>query len=463
MGELGGMGELGVMGILVGAGSARQSSQSSQLSHPSQFSHPSHYSSKKHRTMTTTEEFIRLNADADVRRLALSNAGRKDIDLTYALEQIAGRQKAKAKLPRWAAADGIIYPPALAMEQCSSEPTARYKAGVAGRLLADAAQARRPHWANMPDNPAEPCATPDVLVDLTGGFGVDFSYMAPLFGRAVYIERQGRLCDAVRHNMPLLGIAHAEVVCGDCTQIIKVISRAALVYADPARRSASGGRTYAVADCTPDMLAMKEMLLEKADFIMIKLSPMLDWRKAAADFGGCAGEVHIVSAGNECKELLLVLSGKYDGLERIYCVNDGQELSFAPSELTRPSHDSQSSHFSYLYEPNPSVMKAGCFGLLEERYGVRQIGRNSHLFVSQEVAADFPGRRFAVETVTTMNKRELKAALAGTAQANISVRNFPLTADALRKKLKLKDGGGTYIFGTTDSGGRHVLIICRKE
>ena len=415
----------------------------------------------------TTEEFISLNADADVRRLALSNAGRKDIDLTYALEQIAGRQKAKAKLPRWAATDGITYPPALALEQCSSEQTASYKAGVAGRLLADKALAARlPHRANKsnkPDGPDNCCATPTLLVDLTGGFGVDFSYMAPLFGRAVYIERQSRLCDAARHNMPLLGITHAEVVCGDCTQIIEGIGHAAMIYADPARRSASGGRTYAVADCTPDMLAMKEMLLEKADFIMIKLSPMLDWRKAAADFGGCAGEVHIVSAGNECKELLLVLSGKYDGLERIYCVNDGQELSFAPSELTRPSHDFQSSHFSYIYEPNPSVMKVGCFGLLEERYGVRQIGRNSHLFVSQEVAADFPGRRFAVETVTTMNKRELKAALAGTAQANISVRNFPLTADALRKKLKLKDGGGTYIFGTTDSGGRHVLIICRKE
>ena len=411
----------------------------------------------------TTEEFISLNADADVRRLALSNAGRKDIDLTYALEQIAGRQKAKAKLPRWAAADGIIYPPALAMEQCSSEPTARYKAGVAGRLLADAAQARRPHWANMPDNPAEPCATPDVLVDLTGGFGVDFSYMAPLFGRAVYIERQGRLCDAVRHNMPLLGIAHAEVVCGDCTQIIKVISRAALVYADPARRSASGGRTYAVADCTPDMLSLKDKLLAKADFIMVKLSPMLDWRKAAADFGRCAGEVHIVSAGNECKEMLVVLSNGYDGLERIYCVNDDEQLSFTPAELARCSQTCQSSQFSYLYEPNASVMKAGCFGLLEERYGVSQISRDSHLFVSNSEAADFPGRRFAVENVTTMNKRELKAALAGIIQANVSVRNFPMTAEALRKKLKLKDGGDTYLFGTTDGEGRHLVITCKKK
>ena len=414
----------------------------------------------------TTEEFISLNADADVRRLALSNAGRKDIDLTYALEQIAGRQKAKAKLPRWAAADGITYPPALALEQCSSEQTASYKAGVAGRLLADKAlTARQPHRANKSNKPEGPdncCATPTLLVDLTGGFGVDFSYMAPLFGRAVYIERQSRLCDAARHNMPLLGITHAEVVCGDCTQIIEGIGHAAMIYADPARRSASGGRTYAVADCTPDMLSLKDKLLAKADFIMVKLSPMLDWRKAAADFGRCAGEVHIVSAGNECKEMLIVLSNGYDGLERIYCVNDDERLSFAPAELARCSQTCQSSRFSYLYEPNASVMKAGCFGLLEERYGVSQISRDSHLFVSNSEAAGFPGRRFAVENVTTMNKRELKAALAGIIQANVSVRNFPMSAEALRKKLKLKDGGDTYIFGTTTEDRRHLLLVCKK-
>lgn len=408
----------------------------------------------------TTQEFINQNLDADIRRLALAHAGRKDIDLPYALDQIAGRQTARTKLPRWAATEGIIYPPHISMEQCSSQQTAMYKAAVARRLVTE-----------LPVLPVLP-ANPLTLIDLTGGFGVDFSYLAPLFGKAVYIERQSRLCDISRHNMAALGISQAEVVCGDCGQIMKEISHATLVYADPARRSQSGGRTFAIADCTPDVLSMRDMLLEKADYVMIKLSPMLDWRKAAADMGPHVGEVHIVSAGNECKELLLVLSRKYTKIERICCVNDGQEFTFTPEELSRcsqfyhnsqPSQPFQAATPAFLYEPNASLMKAGCFALLEQRYAARQISRDSHLFSSPVEIPRFPGRGFAIRAVTTMNKRGLKAALGGISQANVSVRNFPLTADALKKKLKLRDGGTTYIFGTTTEDGRHVLLICEKN
>ncbi|MCD7757409.1 MAG: protein-L-isoaspartate O-methyltransferase, partial [Clostridiales bacterium] len=233
----------------------------------------------------TTEEFIKANADADISRLALQHAGRKDIDLPYALDQIAGRRKARLKLPQWAATEGIVYPPHLSMEQCSSEQTARYKADVAARLMKQA--------TNEKPAIATDGTGGSVLVDLTGGFGVDFSYLAPLFGRAVYIERQSRLCDISRHNMACLGITQAEVVCGDCTQIIEATGHATMIYADPARRDGHGGRTFAISDCTPDVLALRDTLLAKADFTMIKLSPMLDWRKAVADMGGCVGEVHI--------------------------------------------------------------------------------------------------------------------------------------------------------------------------
>lgn len=408
----------------------------------------------------TTQEFITQNLDADIRDLALRHAGRTDIDLPYALDQIAGRRTAQTKLPMWAATDGIIYPSHISMEQCSSEQTARYKAKVAQRLIAEL-----PVLPVLPPNPT-------TLIDLTGGFGVDFSFLAPLFDKAVYIERQSHLCDLSRHNMAALGITQAETVCGDCAQIIEEISHATLIYADPTRRSASGGRTFAISDCTPDVLAMKETLLDKADFTMLKLSPMLDWRKAAADMGSHVGEVHIVSAGNECKELLLIMSRKFTGLERIYCVNDDQTFSFTPSQTSQSSqfsHPSQSSlpslfsQSSYLYEPNASLMKAGCFALIEQRYACRQVSRDSHLFLSSEPIPSFPGRGFAIRAITTMNKRELKAALGGTGQANVSVRNFPMTADALRKKLKLKDGGDTYIFGTTTADNRHVLIICEKH
>lgn len=401
----------------------------------------------------TTQEFITQNLDADIRDLALRHAGRTDIDLHYALDQIAGRRTAQTKLPTWAATDGIIYPPHISMEQCSSEQTAMYKAEVAQRLIAEL-----PVLPVLPPNPT-------TLIDLTGGFGVDFSFLAPMFDKAVYIERQSHLCDLSRHNMAALGITQAETVCGDCAQIIEGISHATLIYADPARRSASGGRTFAISDCTPDVLAMRETLLDKADFTMIKLSPMLDWRKAAADMGSHVGEVHIVSAGNECKELLLVMSRKFTGLERIYCVNDDQTFSFTPSQTSQQSQASQLSPTppACLYEPNASLMKAGCFALIEQRYACRQVSRDSHLFLSSEPIPSFPGRGFAIRAITTMNKRELKAALGGTGQANVSVRNFPMTADALRKKLKLKDGGDTYIFGTTTADSRHVLIICEKH
>lgn len=401
----------------------------------------------------TTQEFITHNLDADIRDLALRHAGRTDIDLHYALDQIAGRRTAQTKLPMWAATDGIIYPPHISMEQCSSEQTAMYKAKVAQRLIAEL-----PVLPVLPPNPT-------TLIDLTGGFGVDFSFLAPLFDKAVYIERQSHLCDLSRHNMAALGITQAETVCGDCAQIIEEISHATLIYADPARRSASGSRTFAISDCTPDVLTMKETLLDKADFTMIKLSPMLDWRKAAADMGSHVGEVHIVSAGNECKELLLIMSRKFTGLERIYCVNDDQTFSFTPSQTSQQSLTSLLSPAppACLYEPNASLMKAGCFALIEQRYACRQISRDSHLFLSSEPIPSFPGRGFRIRAITTMNKRELKAALGGTGRANVSVRNFPMTADALRKKLKLKDGGDTYIFGTTTADSRHVLIICEKH
>ena len=401
----------------------------------------------------TTQEFITHNLDADIRDLALRHAGRTDIDLHYALDQIAGRRTAQTKLPMWAATDGIIYPPHISMEQCSSQQTAMYKAKVAQRLIAEL-----PVLPVLPPNPT-------TLIDLTGGFGVDLSFLAPMFDKAVYIERQSHLCDLSRHNMAALGIAQAETICGDCAQIIGEISHATLIYADPARRSASGGRTFAISDCTPDVLAMRETLLDKADFTMLKLSPMLDWRKAAADMGCHVGEVHIVSAGNECKELLLIMSRKFTGLERIYCVNDDQTFSFAPSQTSQQSQTSQlpPTPPAYLYEPNASLMKAGCFALIAQRYACRPVSRDSHLFLSSEPIPSFPGRGFAIRAITTMNKRELKAALGGTGRANVSVRNFPMTADALRKKLKLKDGGDTYIFGTTTADSRHVLIICEKH
>lgn len=380
-----------------------------------------------------TLDFIREHADDDVRQLALRGSKMSEVDLAYALEQIAGRQKARTKLPSWASIDGIVYPPHLSMEQCSSEATARYKASIAGKGA--------------------------LFVDLTAGFGVDMAFIAQGFQKAVHVERQPQLCAISSENYSLLGLNHIEVVCGDGVEYLHTMNHADLLFIDPARRDEHGGRTYGIADCTPNVLEMLDEMLEKADRVMIKLSPMLDWRKAVSDLGK-VNEVHIISVDNECKELLLVLSKEEKPL-RVFCVNNDER--FEVVEADYPQHLPIPQNMLYLYEPNASIMKAGCFGLLEQRFEVMQLDKNSHLFVSDKEVIGFPGREFLIEKRTSMNKRELKAALAGVDKANITVRNFPMSVAELRKRLKLKEGGEVYIFATTIANEGHQLLVCRKK
>jgi hypothetical protein len=237
------------------------------------------------------------------------------------------------------------------------------------------------------------------------------------------------------------------------------MEHADLIFIDPARRNEHGGRTYGIADCTPNVLELIDEMLEKANRVMIKLSPMLDWQKAVSDIGNVS-EVHIVSVNNECKELLLVIDRNATHL-KVFCVNDAQIFSYTSNDEIRNFYQ-QSSDPQYLYEPNASVMKAGCFQLIAQRYGTSQPDKNSHLFLSEQIIPDFPGRGFEIERICTMNKRDLKTGLAGITQANIAVRNFPLSVADLRKRLKLKDGGDVYIFATTSAEKGHLLLVCRK-
>ena len=381
-----------------------------------------------------TLDFIQQHRTDDVRKLALQGAKHPEVDMTYALEQIAGWQKARIKLPSWAARDGIIYPPHLSMEQCSSEATAIYKAQIAGK-------GQR-------------------FVDLTAGFGVDAAFIAKGFQQAIIIEQQEKLCAITSGNYRQLGLDQVEVLCGNGVEYLHTMEHADLIFIDPARRDEHGGRTYGIADCTPNVLELREELLAKADRVMIKLSPMLDWRKAVEDLK-TVNEVHIVSVDNECKELLLVLSVEAKPLQ-VFCVNDGQIFTFVPASTQRISLLALPLSFQFLYVPNASIMKAGCFEELAERFQVAPLDRNSHLFVSDREVQDFPGRCFVIEKMTSMNKRELKEALKGIRQANIAVRNFPLSVAELRKRLKLQDGGDTYIFATTVADKGHQLLICHK-
>ena len=506
-----------------------------------------------------TLNFIRQHQDDDVRQLAFLGSKYPEVDMPFALDQIRGRKMARVKLPRWASIDGIIYPPHISMEQCSSEQTALYKAELAARLLGlspsssengeekekESENASNLHLSEICEfagkgavdsefakNEAT-CKKQQILteseenvneikeephegdfseetgfVDLTGGFGVDFSYIASRLGvKSMYVERQAHLCEAAKENFGRLGLKNAIVKNGDGIEVLhsfaskKEAAASAddslgiiydqplsllktklglkLIFIDPARRDDAGNKVVSLKDCTPDVTVLQEEMLSKADYVIIKLSPMLDWHRAVSELSRVR-EVHIISVNNECKELLLVLSArnmgdmeassadgevKHAGNLRIYCVNDAQ--SFVCDELDMESSPVRIAppvleEMQYLYEPNASLMKAGCFGVLSDCYDARMLSKNSHLFVSQAPIEAFPGRSFRIIAISSFNKKELKRHLSGITKANIATRNFPLSVAELRKRLKLKDGGETYIFATTLSDESHVLMITEK-
>ena len=500
-----------------------------------------------------TQDFIRQHQDEDVRQLAFLGSKYPEVNMPFALDQIRGRKMAHVKLPRWASIEGIIYPPHISMEQCSSEQTALYKAELAARLLGlsvsssenekECEKASNSHFSKICEFASEgavdsefaknedTCKKQQILtecdkyvnksegepneedfseeiefVDLTGGFGVDFSYIASRLGvKSMYVERQAHLCEAAKENFGRLGLKNAIVKNGDGIEVLhsfalkkddaaseslgiteeqsrsllKTSLGLKLIFIDPARRDDAGNKVVSLKDCTPDVTLLQEEMLSKADYVIIKLSPMLDWHRAISELSHVR-EVHIISVNNECKELLLVLSArnmgdmeassadgevKHAGNLRIYCVNDAQ--SFVCDELDMESSSviiapPVLEEMQYLYEPNASLMKAGCFSVLSERYGARMLSKNSHLFVSMEPIEDFPGRSFRIIAISSFNKKELKRHLSGITKANIATRNFPLSVAELRKRLKLKDGGETYIFATTLSNESHVLVITEK-
>lgn len=489
-----------------------------------------------------TLDFIRQHQDDDVRQLAFLGSKYPEVDMPFALDQIRGRKMARTKLPRWASIDGIIYPPHISMEQCSSEQTALYKAELAARLLGlspsssengeekekESENASNLHLSEICEfagkgtvdsefakNEAT-CKKQQILteseenvneitgethggdfseetgfVDLTGGFGVDFSYIASRLGvKSMYVERQAHLCEAAKENFGRLGLKNAIVKNGDGIEVLhsfaskkeaaaseslgitedqpqsllKTNLGLKLIFIDPARRDDAGNKVVSLKDCTPDVTLLQEEMLSKADYVIIKLSPMLDWHRAVSELN-CVQEVHIISVNNECKELLLVLSARNMGNLRIYCVNDAQYFVCDESDMETSSvkiAPSTLEEMQYLYEPNASLMKAGCFSVLSKRYGAKMLSKNSHLFVSRNPIAAFPGRSFRIIAISSFNKKELKRHLSGITKANISTRNFPLSVAELRKRLKLKDGGETYIFATTLSDESHVLMITEK-
>ncbi|MDR1092436.1 MAG: class I SAM-dependent methyltransferase [Prevotella sp.] len=385
----------------------------------------------------TLNEFAKEHENDDIRVLALHAAQYPEIDMQSAIRQITGRRIAKEKIPGWYINENILYPKHLSLEQSSSEKTARYK-------------------ANLVEG--------DSMVDLTGGMGVDFSFLATKFKQAVYVEQQADLTGIAAHNFKELGLTNVAVKNTAAFSYLQEMTSVDLIYIDPARRDTEGRKAIGIEDCTPNILELESLLSEKGKLTMIKLSPMLDISLALKSLSDIS-DVHIISCNNECKELLFI-KRKANGETRYHCVNIQKEktdiLSFTKEQEEETATGCKSRTGKYLYEPNASIMKAGAYKYLSAYYKIDKIHPNSHLYTSDSHIQDFQGRSFIIENVCSLNKKEVKQYLHNIKQANITARNFPLSVQELRKKTGLKDGGDIFIFATTLANEKKVLLICKK-
>ena len=324
------------------------------------------------------------------------------------------------------------------MEQCSSEATARYKASL---------------------------VKGDSFTDLTGGFGIDCSFLSASFHQTDYVERQDTLCQLAKHNFHLLGL-NIHVHNMDAVAYLKQMEPVDCLYLDPARRDGFGGKTVAISDCEPDVCVLENLLVEKAQTVMVKLSPMLDLSLALKSLK-TIHEVHIVSVNHECKELLLILRKEPACNIQIHCEHilssgETQHFCFTQEEEKQAECSLVSTIGNYLYEPNASILKAGAYRTPTNVYPVKKLHTSSHLYTSEEYIKNFPGRRFKVEAVSGFGKKELKNFLQGLEKANLTIRNFPSSVADLRKRLKLKEGGDVYLFATTLANEEKVLLKCSR-
>ena len=381
-----------------------------------------------------TKQFIADHLHDDVSELALKYRNAK-VDMALALRQIEARQLLQKKVPSWSNNNELLFPARLSIEQCSSEATAQYKASLLKGLN---------------------------FADLTGGLGIDCYFISQNFEQGDYVEANLELCTLAEHNFSVLasGITvnneSAESYLSHCPPLD-------CFFIDPARRDSHGRKTVCIADCTPNVVELQALMLQKARRVMIKLSPMLDISQALKELKHVK-EVHVVAVENECKELLFLLEPEFEGTPSITCVNLGTSqpsVTFTLDEERDASLQLAKELECYLYEPNAALMKSGCYRLLTQYYGVRKLHRNSHLYTSKNLVEAFPGRIFEIDDWAVYGKKATTL-LNGVDKASIAVRNFPMTVTELRKKLKIGDGDQVFLFATTLSDERKLIIRAHK-
>lgn len=382
------------------------------------------------------QDFIRKNIKADLTRLVLSGSPFPDVSVQELAQQIAALKTAEKKLPVWFNTENILFPPKLNLEQTSSEVTARYKASlVSGKNMAD----------------------------LTGGFGIDSYFFSKQVEKLHYCELNEELAELAAHNFEVLKATNIEVHSGNSLEFLQN-SEAEFnwIYLDPARRDDHGGKVFRLADCTPDVPANLHLLFSKTRNIMVKTSPLLDLKAGIEELQKVA-EIHIVAVNNEVKELLWILKKEPSGEILLKSINfTKKEVQTFEGPFSSSSNGSATLKLPgrFLYEPNAAIMKSGLFDLVATKTSTSKLHQNSHLYTSEKLQ-EFPGRKFEILDILNFNIKELKKKLK-IKKANITTRNFPDSVEIIRKKLKIKEGGDTYLFFTTNMKDEKIILVCKK-
>jgi len=389
------------------------------------------------------QDFIFSHEAEDDRTLVLKHDKILGIPSILLAQQIAGRKKAKSKLPSFYNQSGIVYPPGINLEQSSSERAALLK----NRLL----QSNK-----IPLH----CA-----VDLTGGFGIDTYFFSNQFENVIHVEPNIDLSCIAAQNHSCFGrsnIKHSNTTAE--TFIEDVSFPVSLFYVDPSRRISGNQKVFLLKDCEPNILAMQKQLLAKAPFVLIKTSPLLDIHQAVRELSSVAA-IYVVAIDGECKELLFLLKQNFEGEPVIIAMNELKESEETFSFYTA-DEKSASVHFanaqSFLYEPNAAILKAGAFKGIGIRFELLKLHPHTHLYTSSKLIDDFPGRIFKVKSPMKSNPKEALNFFSDK-KANIITRNYPLRAEALKKKLKLDDGGDRYLIAATQQTGPALYVADRLK
>ena len=386
------------------------------------------------------QQFILEHEQDDEKKLILKHRTIHNVPSSLIAEQIIGRRKAKTKLPLYYSNTGVVYPPGVNLEQSSSEETAIFKAKTLKSIVG----------ANTE------------IADMTGGFGIDSFFFSRVFKKIHYIEPNASLLSFARHNHEALHAENIDYCNATAEEFLKTYPKNLdCVFVDPSRRNKSNQKVFKLSDCEPDVPSLLLNIFQKSDCLLIKTSPLLDIQQGIKELKNVE-KVWVISVDNECKELLFFCRKDFSGEVKVIAINlrhDHVNFEFRPSE-EKETVAKFSEPLTYLYEPNASILKAGAFKLVGEKFSVFKLHSSTHLYTSNELIQNFPGRVFKTIRAVKPDSKSLKEVFPE-GKANVLTRNYPQSPEELKKKTKLKDGGEFYLLGFSSQKEKCLIAAAR--